>query len=67
MNEVIPLWTDGPPTTIEGVPPEVAYTVQDGVAAGMTFFRNISDPTLTVFQPSDEAANGVGIIVVPGG
>ena len=66
MNEVIPLWTDGPPTTIEGVPPEVAYTVQDGVA-GMTFFRNISDPTLTVFQPSDEAANGVGIIVVPGG
>ena len=67
MNEVIPLWTDGPPTTIEGVPPEVAYRVQDGVAAGMTFFRNISDPTLTVFQPSDEAANGVGIIVVPGG
>ena len=67
MNEVIRLWTDGPPTTIEGVPPEVAYTVQDGVAVGMTFVRNISDPTLTVFQPSDEAANGVGIIVVPGG
>ena len=67
MNEVIRLWTDGPPTTIEGVPPEVAYTVQDGVAAGMTFYRNISDPTLTVFQPSDEAANGIGIIVVPGG
>ena len=67
MNEVIRLWTDGPPTTIDGVPPEVAYTVQDGVAAGMTFFRNISDPTLTVFQPSDETANGVGIIVVPGG
>lgn len=67
MNEVIQLWTDGPPTTIDGVPPEVAYTVQNGVAAGMTFFRNISDPTLTVFQPSDETANGIGIIVVPGG
>jgi acetyl esterase/lipase len=67
MNEVIQLWTDGPPTTIAGVPPEVAYTVQHGVAAGMTFFRNISDPTLTVFEPSHEAANGTGIIVVPGG
>ena len=67
MNEVIRLWTDGPPTTIAGVPPESAYTVRDGVAAGMTFHRNISDPTLTVFQPSDEAANGIGIIVVPGG
>jgi len=67
MNEVIRLWTDGPPTTIAGVPPESAYTVRDGVATGMTFYRNIADPTLTVFQPSDEAANGIGIIVVPGG
>ena len=56
MNEVIRLWTHGPPTTIASVPPEVAYTVQNGVAAGMTFYRNISDATLTVFQPSDEAA-----------
>ena len=67
MNEVIRLWADGPPTTIDGVPPEVAYIVQDGVAAGMTFFRNISDATLTVFQPAPETANRVGIIVVPGG
>lgn len=67
MNDVIRLWSDAPPTTIHGVPPEVAYTVRDGVAEGMTFFRNISDPTLTVFEPSADAANGVGIIVVPGG
>jgi acetyl esterase/lipase len=53
--------------TIEGVPPEVAYTVRDGVAAGMTFFRNVSDPTLTVFEPTADTANGIGIIVVPGG
>ena len=36
------------------------------VAAGTTFLRNISQPTLTVFTPSD-APNGVGVIVVPGG
>lgn len=67
MNEVIRLWPDGAPTTIDGVPPEAAYTVKDGVAAGMTFFRNISDPTVTVFQPAVAVANGIGIIVVPGG
>ncbi|HEX4176582.1 MAG TPA: hypothetical protein VHY81_11755, partial [Acidimicrobiales bacterium] len=63
--EVIRLWPDGPPTRIENVPPEVAYEVRAGVAAGTTFLRNISQPTLTVFTPS--AANGVGVIVVPGG
>jgi acetyl esterase/lipase len=63
--EVITLWPEGPPTRIENVPPEVAYEVRTGLAAGTTFLRNISEPTLTVFTPS--AANGVGVIVVPGG
>jgi acetyl esterase/lipase len=62
----ISLWPEGPPTEIDNVPPEVAYTARQGVAAGTTFLRNISDPTLTVFTPP-QAGNGVGIIVVPGG
>lgn len=64
--EVITLWPDGPPTRIENVSAEVAYQVRSGVAAGTTFLRNISEPTLTVFAPPG-AANGVGVIVVPGG
>jgi acetyl esterase/lipase len=64
--EVLTLWPDGPPTRIENVPPEVAYEVRAGVAAGTTFLRNISEPTLTVFTPSG-VANGVAVIVVPGG
>jgi acetyl esterase/lipase len=60
------LWPDGPPTRIDGVPDEVAYSPTAGVAAGTTFLRNISDPTLTVFAPADRP-NGVGVIVVPGG
>jgi acetyl esterase/lipase len=48
------------------VPPEVAYEVRAGVAAGTTFLRNISQPTLTVCTPS-VPANGVGVIVAPGG
>jgi acetyl esterase/lipase len=65
--EVIRLWPDGPPATIEGVPDEVAYPVRAGVAVGTTFLRNISDPTLTVFTPPEGTANGVGVIVAPGG
>jgi acetyl esterase/lipase len=65
-TEEVPLWPDGPPTRIADVPPEVAYEVRAGVAAGTTFLRNISEPTMTVFAPSDRP-NGVGVIVVPGG
>ncbi|MBV9951239.1 MAG: alpha/beta hydrolase fold domain-containing protein [Acidimicrobiia bacterium] len=66
-HDVIRLWPDGPPTVIEGVPDEAAYTVKAGLAEGLTFLRNISDPTLTVYTPPDGSANGIGIIVVPGG
>jgi acetyl esterase/lipase len=64
--EIIRLWPEGPPTHIEGVPPEEEFEVPAGIAAGTTFVRNISDATLTVFGPQG-AGNGLGIIVVPGG
>jgi acetyl esterase/lipase len=67
-SDVIELWPDGPPFRIDGVGDEVTYPAPPaGLAAGTTFLRNISEPTLTVFTPSAERANGVGIIVVPGG
>ena len=65
--DVIRLWPEGPPTRIEGVGDEVAYTVRDGVAVGTTFLRNISDPTLSVFTPAPGTGNGTGVIVAPGG
>jgi acetyl esterase/lipase len=64
--ETIKLWPDGPPTHIEGVPPEVEFPVTAGIAAGTNFLRNISDPTLTVFAPVGQG-NGIGVIVIPGG
>ncbi len=64
--DIIQLWPDGPPTRIEGVPPEVEFPVPYGIAENTTFLRNISDPTLTVFAPQG-SSNGLGIIVVPGG
>src|SRR4051812_23920534 len=68
-SETIRLWPgpDGPPTVIDGVPDEVEYAVRAGLAAGTTFLRNISDPTLSVFAPAPGSGNGVGVIVIPGG
>jgi acetyl esterase/lipase len=65
--ETITVWPDGPPTRIDDVPDEVAYEVQAGIAKGTTFLRNISEPTLSVFTPTEKTANGRGVIVVPGG
>lgn len=65
--EVLRLWPDGPPTVIDGVGEEVECIAPAGIAAGSTFLRNISDPTVTVFMPAAERSNGVGIIVAPGG
>jgi len=66
-HEVIRLWPDGPPRTIEGVGPESSYPVTAGVAIGTHFLRNVSEPTLTVFTPAPGKANGCGVVVCPGG
>jgi acetyl esterase/lipase len=49
------------------MPDEEEFEAPDGVAKGTTFLRNISEPTLTVFEPADGTANGEAVIVVPGG
>jgi acetyl esterase/lipase len=71
-TEALALWPDsdgnGPPTVIDGVPPEAFYPGPPGVAVGTTMVRNVSEPTLTVYPPAGGAApNGVGVIVIPGG
>jgi dienelactone hydrolase len=64
---VIKLWDKAPPRTIPDVGPEQTWRVPAGIAAGTTFLRNVSEPTLTVFQPEPGKANGVGVVVCPGG
>lgn len=66
-RETIPLWPEGPPTR----GPDLAEVSYDGPGpvAGSTIaiLRNVSQPTLTVFRPAAGKANGVGVIVAPGG
>lgn len=67
-REVISLWSEPPARTIEGVTaPEEAYEPPMGIAERKIFLRNVSQPTLTVFRPEPGRANGVGVIVCPGG
>jgi acetyl esterase/lipase len=66
-EEIIRLWPGGPPSTLEGVGPEVEVRAPVGVAGDAVILRNISDPTLSVFRPTNGKPNGVGVIVCPGG
>ena len=66
-GEIIRLWPDGPPSALPGVGPEAAFLRAAAGRADTTMLRNVSDPTLTVFAPDPAKANGVGVIVCPGG
>jgi acetyl esterase/lipase len=64
-DEVIRLWPDRPPSELEGVGPEIMFRAPVGAAGEAVMLRNVSEPTLTVFQPTKR--NGVGVIACPGG
>jgi dienelactone hydrolase len=66
-NPVIRLWPDGPPSSLPGVGTETAFSSAAFSGRETAMLRNVSDPTLTVFAPDPTKANGVGIIVCPGG
>lgn len=55
---VVPLWPEGVPGAVPGATPEV---LEDGRV------RNVHVPTLTVYLPAPERANGTAVVVCPGG
>jgi acetyl esterase/lipase len=66
-DEVIRLWPEGPPSTLEGVGPEATFRGPAGTVGDAAMLRNVSEPTLTAFPPTNGKSNGVGVIVCPGG
>lgn len=66
-DEVIRLWPEGPPRTLPNVGPESVFRQSAGGGPDTDMLRNVSDPTMTVFRPDAAKANGVGVIVAPGG
>ena len=61
-SETIRLWRDGPPTKLEGVGPETEFRGPVGTAGDARMLRNVSEPALTVFRPTNANPNGVGVI-----
>ena len=55
---VLPLWPEGVPGARAGLGAE---KVEDGRVS------NVSEPTLTVFAPAVDRANGTAVIICPGG
>ena len=67
IHPVIRLWPDGPLSSLPGVGPEASFSSSAFSGRETTMLRNVSEPTLTVFAPDPAKANGVGVIVCPGG
>lgn len=66
----IPLWPKGAPGEKGDIGPEADTTKPDGaLVAGRRVIRlgNVSEPTLTVYRPPKEKANGAAVVVFPGG
>lgn len=66
-TEIVKLWPEGPPSKLEGVGQEVEFRGPVSTAGDALMLRNISEPTLSVYPPTNGKPNGIGIIVVPGG
>ena len=67
LTPVIRLWPDGPPSSLPDVGPEITFPSPAIFGPETDMLRNVSDPSLTVFAPDPAKANGVGVIVCPGG
>jgi acetyl esterase/lipase len=61
-QRVISLWPGAAPGSENGVPPERTEQLP---AAKLTFIYNVTQPTLTIYQPVKP--NGTAVIVCPGG
>ncbi len=64
------LWPGGAPGEKGGLPAEADTTKPgEGLVAGQRVMRigNVAQPTLTIFSPPKEQANGAAVLVCPGG
>lgn len=60
---VLPLWPDGASNSLTWDHPEEEMILPNGLPV----VRNVSQPTLSVFLPTPAHANGLGIVICPGG
>jgi len=67
---IVNVWPGKPPGETKALPPEQDVNKPDDKPVGdrkIIKLTNVSTPTLSVYRPSAERANGTAIIVCPGG
>jgi acetyl esterase/lipase len=64
---VIDLWPGSVPGETGDVPPEQLVPPKPTDKTPLKRVTNVSKPTLTVYRPAPDAANGTAIVVAPGG
>lgn len=62
--ETMNLWPKEVPGETGSIGEEKATKLSDGKTVGLT---NVSVPTITVYRPAPDKANGLGVVVCPGG
>lgn len=65
-EEVIPLWEGEAPQTDKSIGPE-RNSQSNGPVGPIKVINDVTHPTLTVYRPSPEKANGAAMLVLPGG
>ena len=66
----LPIWPNGAPGEHgPSVPEKDTTTSKDGLIAGKRLIRlgNVTDPTITVYQPPAQKNTGTAVLVFPGG
>ncbi|HUZ11853.1 MAG TPA: alpha/beta hydrolase [Caulobacteraceae bacterium] len=66
-QEEILLWPQGPPGGASPVGPPQRFRAPAAGGRESAMLRNVGAPTLSVYRPDPARANGVGVIVCPGG
>jgi acetyl esterase/lipase len=65
--EVVPIWPGAAPGTEDWSGPETDSPLKIPGLPTYHMISNVTTPTLTVIRPAADKANGVGVIVIPGG
>lgn len=66
-GEVVPIWPGAAPGTEDWTGPETDTPMKIPGLPTYHMVSNVTTPTLTVVRPAAGKANGVGVIVIPGG
>lgn len=64
---VVNVWPSAVPGEPSGIEAETSVAGKPGEARPVTRIGNVTQPTLTIYRPAAEKANGTAVVICPGG